>query len=78
METPNSLLPLFILILPLIGFLFNGVIYPLFHKGFARTSANLAGFTATIFIATGFVLAVSSFMDLLTQVKETPYLLDLS
>jgi len=57
----QSNLPLLILILPLIGFFVNGVVYPLILKGFAKTSAPLAGITATAFISLSFILAVKVF-----------------
>jgi NADH-quinone oxidoreductase subunit L len=60
LNTPSNL-PLFILILPLIGFFINGVILPLKYKGFAKTSANTAGGVATFFIGMSFVLALVSF-----------------
>ena len=64
MDTIHSKLPLFILILPLIGFLINGVYYPMRLKGFAKTSAETAGATATFFIALSFVLANFAFFNL--------------
>jgi NADH-quinone oxidoreductase subunit L len=60
----QSNLPLLILILPLVGFLINGIVYPLILKGFAKTSANLAGITATAFIGMSFILAVKIFLML--------------
>ena len=61
----TSNLPLLILILPLIGFLMNGVVYPLKLKGFAKTDPNTAGATATFFIGLSFVLACVAFGKLL-------------
>ncbi len=65
METMHSSLPLLILISPLIGFFINGVVYPLKLKGFAKTSANTAGGTATFFIGLSFVLATIAFGKLM-------------
>lgn len=62
----TSNLPLFILILPLVGFLMNGVVYPLKLKGFAKTDPNTAGATATFFIGLSFVLACIAFGKLLS------------
>ncbi len=59
-----SYLPLLILILPLIGFFVNGVLLPLKYKGFAKTSANVAGGVATFFIGCSFLLALISFAKL--------------
>ncbi|MBI2522577.1 MAG: NADH-quinone oxidoreductase subunit L [Bdellovibrio sp.] len=56
----ESILPLLILLLPLIGFLLNGVVLPLVHRGFSKASAQEAGIVATLAIATSFVLAVVS------------------
>ncbi|MGE3611175.1 MAG: NADH-quinone oxidoreductase subunit L [Bacteriovoracaceae bacterium] len=64
METTYSTLPFLILILPLIGFAINGVLLPLKYKGFAKTSADVAGGVATAFIAGSFVLAFFAFMQL--------------
>ena len=75
METSNSLLPLLILISPLIGFLVNGVVLPLAYKGFAKTSANVAGGVATFFIGISFILGASAFYQLLVQDTTTPSLL---
>ncbi|MBL7666306.1 MAG: NADH-quinone oxidoreductase subunit L, partial [Bacteriovoracaceae bacterium] len=67
METTNSILPLLILILPLVGFFINAVVYPLVLKGYAKTSANLAGITATAFIGTSFIFALTAFSKLGSQ-----------
>ncbi|HXH76337.1 MAG TPA: NADH-quinone oxidoreductase subunit L [Bacteriovoracaceae bacterium] len=75
METTNSYLPLLILISPLIGFLCNGVLLPLAYKGFAKTSANVAGGVATFFIGISFIVGCMSFFQLMTQGNENPYLL---
>lgn len=60
-ETTYSTLPFLILVLPLIGFAINGIILPLKYKGFAKTSADVAGGVATTFIAGSFVLALFAF-----------------
>ena len=70
----NSSLPLLILISPLIGFFVNAVVFPLIHKGFARTSANVAGGAATFFIGLSFVMAVISFGQLVGSGAENPSL----
>lgn len=62
----TSNLPLLILILPLIGFLMNGVVYPLKLKGFAKTDPNTAGVTATLFIFGSFILACVAFGKLMS------------
>lgn len=74
METTHSILPLLILISPLIGFFINGVIYPLIKKGFAKTGPNLAGFTATLFIAFPFVFSVMAFVELSSSTLDAPSL----
>jgi NADH-quinone oxidoreductase subunit L len=63
-ETTHSILPLLILISPLIGFIFNGVIFPLKLKGFAKTDPNTAGYTATFFIGFSFLMALIVFGQL--------------
>jgi len=60
----ESHIPLWIILLPLIGFLINGAILPIVYRGFAKTPANVAGGIATFFIATSFILAVKSFFTL--------------
>ena len=74
MET-NTLLPLFILLSPLVGFLFNGVIIPFNLRGYAKTSANTAGFVATFFIAMSFVMALMAFSALSSSTDGAPVLL---
>ncbi len=54
----ESPIPLLILLMPLIGFLINGVVLPLVHGGFAKTSAKEAGTVATFAIFASFILAV--------------------
>ena len=71
-ETMNSLLPLLILISPLIGFIINGVVYPMNLKGFAKTDPNTAGFTATFFIALSFVMGLFAFSKLTGSTAENP------
>jgi NADH-quinone oxidoreductase subunit L len=56
-----------ILLLPLVGFLINGIVYPLMLRGFSKTSANLAGVTATLFIFIPFLLAIQAFIALSSE-----------
>lgn len=72
-ETTHTILPLLILLSPLIGFLINGVVYPLKLKGFAKTDPNVAGGTATFFIGLSFVMACIAF-SMLMSVGENPSL----
>ncbi len=60
-STPILLL---ILIMPLIGFLLNGVVIPLFLRGYGKTGANLAGTIATSAIFISFLLGLNAFMQL--------------
>lgn len=60
----QSSLPLFIVLLPLVGFIINGLIYPLIFKGYGKTPAHLAGFTATAVIALSFLIALKCFFSL--------------
>ena len=60
----KTIIPLLILIFPLIGFLCNAVVLPLIYRGYAKTSANIAGGVASFFIALSFVLAIASFFIL--------------
>jgi NADH-quinone oxidoreductase subunit L len=62
--TLQSHLPLLIVLFPLIGFLINGIVYPLMFKGFSKTPANLAGYTATAAIFIPFMIAVMCFISL--------------
>jgi NADH-quinone oxidoreductase subunit L len=73
-ETTSSVLPALILLSPLVGFLFNAVIFPLAHKGFAKTSANTAGGVATAFIGFSFLLALISFSSLTGSSAAEPAL----
>ena len=57
MET-NSILPVWILALPLIGFLLSGVVYPLAGGGNQSVPVRLAGVTASLVMATAFLLGV--------------------
>ena len=52
----ESNLPLWILLLPLIGFLLNGVALPLWQRGFSKASAHQAGIVATLAIGISFIL----------------------
>ncbi len=74
METMNSSLPLLILLFPLIGFFFNGVIMPLAYRGFAKTPANTAGGIATFFIGLSFVLSLFAFVALKGATGNDPSL----
>lgn len=74
MNIQESNLPLYILLLPLLGFIVNGVLLPLKYKGFAKTSANEAGIAATFFIASAFVLSLISFFKVEHEVLTcTPF-----
>jgi NADH-quinone oxidoreductase subunit L len=73
-DTIQSSIPLYILVLPLIGFFINAVILPLFLKGYAKTPANLAGVVATIFIVIPFFLALNAFSMLASSSSEIPAL----
>jgi NADH-quinone oxidoreductase subunit L len=64
MEAQHSLLPLFILLLPLCGFILNGVIIPLGLKGFGKTSVAAAASASTIPLAIAFVLGLIAFGQL--------------
>lgn len=74
METTYSVLPLLILISPLIGFAINGVLLPLKYKGFAKTSADVAGGFATFFILFSFLMALIAFNKLGGLGVENPSL----
>jgi len=56
----NSVLPVWILVLPLLGFLLNGVFYPLAAGSTQSVPNRLAGFTATFLMMVGFVLGLLS------------------
>src|SRR5689334_12905970 len=56
-----SSLPLWILLLPLIGFLLNGVAYPLAAKGIRHTHAGVSGSIATLVMLFSFLLACRGF-----------------
>jgi NADH-quinone oxidoreductase subunit L len=60
----QSSLPLLIVLLPFVGFIINGLIYPLIFKGYGKTPAHLAGFTATAVIALSFLIALKCFFSL--------------
>jgi NADH-quinone oxidoreductase subunit L len=60
----NSNLPLLILIFPLIGFLLNGVVVPLFLKGFNKTPAVVAGSIGSLAIFGSFVCSIIAFLSL--------------
>ncbi len=60
----TSNLPLLILIFPLVGFLLNGVLVPLFLKGFDKTPAALAGTIGSAAILGSFICAIMAFFSL--------------
>src|SRR3989338_2015594 len=60
----ESYLPLAILLLPLIGFIINGVVLPWYYKGFAKTPAHIAGSVATLMIGSSFILASVVFLEI--------------
>lgn len=62
MET-NSILPVWILALPLLGFLLSGVVYPLAGGGTQSVPVRLAGITASLVMATAFLLGCLSFLS---------------
>lgn len=64
MEAQHSLLPLFILLLPLCGFILNGVVIPLVLRGFGKTSVKAAASASTIPLALAFVLGLVAFGQL--------------
>lgn len=61
MQNHESLLPLFILLLPLLGFILNGVIIPYALRGYAKTEANGAAVASTLPLALAFILACVAF-----------------
>lgn len=72
MDAQHSLLPLFILLLPLCGFILNGVIIPLSLRGFGKTSVKAAACASTIPLALAFVLGLVAF----GQLSEAPLLVN--
>jgi len=74
-ETTQSILPALILLSPLLGFFVNAVVFPLKLKGFAKTPANTAGGTATLFIGFSFILAVIAFLKLSSSSEANPSLI---
>lgn len=64
MEATYSILPLLILLLPLLGFILNGVVIPIVLRGFGRTSVSLASSASTLPLALAFVLALIAFGQL--------------
>lgn len=54
----TSYLPLWLLALPLIGFLLNGVLYPLAAGGIQKVPRTLAGITASVSIGGVFILGL--------------------
>ncbi|MCX6128873.1 MAG: NADH-quinone oxidoreductase subunit L [Proteobacteria bacterium] len=63
-ETIESNIPLWILLLPLCGFLINGLIYPLIRGGLAKTHNTVAGSIASLAMAASFVAACLGFQHL--------------
>ncbi len=63
-------LPLWILVIPLIGFLLNGIVMPLASGGIRKTSAAVSGGLATLAMVVSFILAVKAFFAL--QLDPTP------
>ncbi|RYZ53115.1 MAG: NADH-quinone oxidoreductase subunit L, partial [Proteobacteria bacterium] len=57
-------LPFWILMLPLIGFLLNGVVIPLVSGGIGKTKPAISGGIATLAMAIAFVVSVMAFMTL--------------
>ncbi|MEK6625587.1 MAG: NADH-quinone oxidoreductase subunit L, partial [Bdellovibrionota bacterium] len=66
----ESNLPLWILLLPLIGFLLNGVALPLWQRGFSKASAHQAGIVATLAIGISFILAIVGVCGLAGHVES--------
>ncbi len=62
MQAQTSLLPLFILLLPLLGFLLNGVVLPWAAKGFGKTGPQAAATAATLPIGLAFLCAIAGFI----------------
>lgn len=60
----NSSLPLLILLLPLVGFILNGVVIPWALKGFGKTTVTQAASASTIPLAIAFVMGIMAFMQL--------------
>jgi NADH-quinone oxidoreductase subunit L len=63
-EPVASSLPLWILLAPLFGFLFNGIAYPLAAKGMSRTHPGVAGGFAVLAMLVSFTLACVGFAQL--------------
>jgi NADH-quinone oxidoreductase subunit L len=63
----NSYLPLWILVLPLFGFLLNGCFFPLVSGGTNQVPRYFAGITATLVMAVVFVLSFTAFLGVSTQ-----------
>lgn len=61
MAPQTSLLPLFILLLPLCGFILNGVIIPLSMKGFSKVKVGNAAAASTLPLALAFLCACFAF-----------------
>ncbi len=60
-----SVLPLWILLLPLFGFLFNALAYPLAAGGTSKTHPGVAGSVASLFMGASFVLALLGYGKIL-------------
>lgn len=61
MEAQVSNLPLWILLLPLLGFALNGVVIPLIKRGYALTLPTEAALASTLPIGLAFVCAILAF-----------------
>lgn len=75
MEAQISNLPLWILLLPLLGFVLNGVVLPLAKKGFAQTLPHQAAIAATLPIGFAFLCAMLAFKAIASggPLVVTPY-----
>ncbi len=63
-DSVNSNLPLWILLLPLCGFVFNGIVYPCLVRGVSRTKNTVAGFVAVLAMVASFIVACQGFREL--------------
>ncbi len=63
-ELVPSQLPLWILLLPLCGFVFNGMIHPLLTRGVTKTNNVISGAVATLAMLASFVMAWTGFREL--------------
>jgi NADH-quinone oxidoreductase subunit L len=63
-ELVPSNLPLWILLLPLCGFVFNGMIFPVLARGVSKTSNTVSGVVATLAMLASFFFAWTGFREL--------------